>query len=761
MRSRAAHFCLLVLFLPSYDCFATDLRIDFTEEKLENGLHVIYAPLRTAPVVHVRVHYHVGSRDDPPDRRGFAHMFEHMMFRGSAHVKNWQHMELVQKLGGSCTAATDYDQTVYENTVPSNQLEAALYLEADRMASFKVSQEIFELERKVVAEELRGYSDDVSVKIYDEFCRLAFTKHPYHWSRSGEITHLNAAKVSELQEFFNTYYIPNNAVLVVAGDLDLGEARALVGKYFGWMPSGGPVKRLAEAEPPQTEPRRGEISAPMQSPHVLMGWHAPRSDSDDRYALDLLEIILGRGRISRLNRVLRIPGYEQAIGVSAHHQLLEDGGYFVVSATVLPGKDPDEVEKDLAFAVERICEHGVANAELNRAKLEERIGRVYALATAREIAARLGNAAVVGGDAARVNSRMAKIENIQTADIQAAARKYLRPEATTTVHTRPQSGEKWIVATQPAMGVLARSAGATAQTRRVVFPQGYPQELPIAPPNLRLNFLKGTESSINGVKVVVMSDQRLPRVWWRLACRGGDHCDPVGKEGLADLTALFTHWVNADAQVEARGVSIDLKADDDVAYLSGNCLTEQIEEAMGNCRQILRGGKLEEPQLATLKANALSALEHSRRENEAHESLMMALYGSSPLGRFSTAKSIGSITLADLTLAQKHLFQLEGAIFSISGDVTVERGQELARKLLEGCEPGEAVKGDYTVPPASQKRRILVIDRPDAKQAIIRMGIRAYDLANEDNFAGTLASPIMTDALVRHVRAEKGLAYNP
>src|SRR5438477_3871074 len=221
MPKRRLAFALLILLIRTSLAPAADLRIDFTEEKLENGLHVIYAPLHRASVVHVRLHYHVGSRDDPPDRRGFAHMFEHMMFRGSAHVKNWQHGELVQKVGGKCTASTDYDQTVYENTVPSNQLEAALYLEADRMASFKVSQEIFELERKVVAEELRGYSDDVSVKIYDEFCRVAFTKHPYHWSRSGEITHLNAAKVWELQEFFNTYYIPNNAVLVVAGDLDL------------------------------------------------------------------------------------------------------------------------------------------------------------------------------------------------------------------------------------------------------------------------------------------------------------------------------------------------------------------------------------------------------------------------------------------------------------------------------------------------------------------------------------------------------------
>src|SRR4051812_42615552 len=254
MPTRRFAFVMLIVLMLIRLAPAAELRIDFTEEKLENGLHVIYAPLHQSPVVHVRIHYHVGSRDERPDRQGFAHMFEHMMFRGSAHVKSEEHFLLTQKVGGIAHAFTDYDQTIYEDTVPANQLELALYLEADRMASFKVSDETFQIERNVVFEEMRRLENQPYAGVNDELSRVLFTKHSYRWSPIGQMAHLNAAKAPELQQFFNTYYIPNNATLVIAGDIDIGLAKALVQKYFAWIPKGAQILRQIRPEPQQNEP---------------------------------------------------------------------------------------------------------------------------------------------------------------------------------------------------------------------------------------------------------------------------------------------------------------------------------------------------------------------------------------------------------------------------------------------------------------------------------------------------------------------------
>src|SRR5438034_463134 len=226
-------------------------KIEFTEETLDNGLHVIYAPLHQAPVVHVRVFYHVGSRDERADRQGFAHMFEHMMFRGSAHVAPEERMKRVGQVGGYSNALTSFDETVYVDTVPAQYLDMTLWLEADRMASFKVSDEIFQTERKVVAEEWRMKNNRPYGNLFELFLKNAYTTHPYQWTPIGNMEQLKAARSNELQDFFNTYYVPNNATLAIAGDFETEEAKKLVRKYYGWIPKASDPPREMKQEPEQ------------------------------------------------------------------------------------------------------------------------------------------------------------------------------------------------------------------------------------------------------------------------------------------------------------------------------------------------------------------------------------------------------------------------------------------------------------------------------------------------------------------------------
>jgi zinc protease len=213
--------------------------IAFERETLPNGLRVIYAPMNNAPVVHVRVLYHVGSKDEAADRQGFAHMFEHMMFRGSEHVPSEQHMKLIQKVGGVSNAFTSFDQTTYVNTVPNNQLEMALWLEADRMASFKVGDDVLATERNVVKEEWRlRYANQPFGAMSQDLFGLAFKTHNYKWLPIGDMDQLAMAQTSELQDFHDRFYTPNNACLVVAGQFDVGQAKRWVRDYYAWIKPG-------------------------------------------------------------------------------------------------------------------------------------------------------------------------------------------------------------------------------------------------------------------------------------------------------------------------------------------------------------------------------------------------------------------------------------------------------------------------------------------------------------------------------------------
>ena len=342
--------------------------IAFEPETLENGLRVIYAPLTNSPVVHVRVIYHVGSRDERPDRQGFAHMFEHMMFRGSAHVAPEEHMKTIGMVGGNSNAFTSFDETVYINTLPAAYLETALYLEADRMASFKVSPKIFATERLVVAQEWALRNNQPYGTVFEELLKRAFTTHPYRWTPIGNMDHLQAASAGELQAFFNKYYVPNNAILVIAGKIDVPATKEMVKKYYGWIPGNSmhltgksghavnsvlpvPVKRDIPAEPEQTEPRRAELRFNVPLARVMVSYPMPPQKSEDQDALGILATIVGDGRSSRLSRLLVTSDSPLCTSAGSMAMGLEDGGVMGVNATVLAGKSTQEVEKIIAAAV--------------------------------------------------------------------------------------------------------------------------------------------------------------------------------------------------------------------------------------------------------------------------------------------------------------------------------------------------------------------------------------------------------------------------
>jgi zinc protease len=756
--------------------------IQFTEETLSNGLHVIYAPLHNAPVVHVRVLYHVGSRDERPDRQGFAHMFEHMMFRGSAHVAPEEHMKRIGEVGGISNAFTSFDDTVYVNTIPSEYMNMALWLEADRMSSFKVSDEIFRTERKVVAEEWRMRHNQPYGDLFEIFLKNAFHVHPYRWTPIGNMDELKMARSSDLQNFFNTYYVPNNATLVIAGDFKPEQAKALVRRYFGWIPrAADPSRAQIKQEPAQTKAREVQVSEAVPLTAITIGYHIPAYSSDDHYALSALVEIMSGGDSGRLEQLLVNNDKPLCVNVQSMHWQPQDQGMFGVSATVLRGKDPQQVEKILVDAVADVVKNGVTPAELDKAKNILKKSLIEGRETAEDLASQLGDAYLFAHDTDRVNTDLGKIESLTPADLQKVAAKYLLPEKSTTLIVKPsilaaadrREASTKATAVQEAP-VQPSTAPVTPRLADVPFPKNYPTTAPTATPLPNPKFAKGTESTIDGVKVIVMSDTRLPLVNWSLTMRRGSQSDPKGKEGTAWLTAEMLRrgvegmsFDQLTRDLDSRAISISVGDNGDNTRLNGSATVDQLDHAIERSRQILLTPTFPADEFAKLKEQSINSLVASQESptTVARNDLTTALWGDTPLGRYATPQSVKTISLDDVKQFYRTYYRPNGAILVLSGDVTVQQGQELAKKLLSGWKPAAALpEVKIELPERSSQRRIILVDRPEGKQATVRMAIPAYDIHSDEQFACSVANQILTagidSRLGKYVRAKKGLAYS-
>lgn len=774
----AAALALLVPFARASAQTRPVADIPFVQETLPNGLHVIYAPLHQAPVVHVRVLYHVGSRDERPDRQGFAHMFEHMMFRGSAHVAPQQHMKLVNDVGGYSNAFTSFDQTCYVDTVPAEDLPMVLYLEADRMSSFKVSEDIYKTERKVVAEEWRIKQNKPYGNLFEDLFKNVFTTHSYRWTPIGNMQQLLAAPVSELQDFFNTYYVPNNATLLIAGDIDPEKTKADVHRYFDWIPKGAVVPRHEPVEPRQTQARSVTVPDRVPLPAVVIAFHLPVYTSDDQYPLSILSSTLGEGDDSRLQKRLVNSDPPLCLNAGTIDEQLEDGGVFGATGTVMQGKSVDEVEKKLAAAVQDVVANGVTADEVARAKTMRRVETIKSRSTAEDIATQLGEAAVFGGDPNRVNQDLQKLNAVTAADVQSVAAKYLQPTMSTTLVIEPDPlGTGVRKAAAAAAAMTKKDAPVTPSTepvapRDVHFPAGYPTTPPMADPLSVAKFELGKAAEINGAKVVVLTDHRLPLVSWAVTLRRGSHADPAGKEGLASITddmlgrgAAGKSFDQINRVLAEKGITIETTDGGDFTRLSGNSTTAHAAEGIALTRDELRSPDFPAAEFEKLKQQSadglLSSLESPR--TAAERDIMTALFAGTPLGHPSTLGSLNAITLGDVKQFYQSHFGPAGAIITLAGDVSVEEGQTFAHQLLDGwTDPNPPVVAYPPVPPP-QGRHIILIDRPDAAGSTIRLGIPAYDIRDPEKFAGSLAGTILSSGiqsrLGEYVRAKKGYVY--
>ncbi|WP_026474155.1 M16 family metallopeptidase [Alkaliflexus imshenetskii] len=418
-------FLLAACMLAGTGMFAQSGRIDFTEFKLDNGLHVILHQDNSTPIVTVSVMYNVGSKHENPERTGFAHFFEHLMFEGTKHIPRGEYAKFVERAGGTLNAYTSADLTYYYQTLPSNQLELGLWLESERMLHAKVDSVGIQTQKQVVIEEKKQMYDNRPYgTILIETLKRAFTVHPYRWPTIGDPDHIMAARDEEFKEFYDTFYVPQNAVLVVAGDISLNDTKKLVEKYYGDIPAGErPIYRPNIIEPPLSGEVRDTIFDNIQIPLVLQAYRTPALGTKDYYAIDMLGTLLSTGQSSRLYREL-VDNKQMAIQVGSFPIPFSEPALNLTYAFTNMGIDPLALEEAMNVEIKKLQDELIPENEFQ--KLKNQFENQIIGSNAR-IAERAGNLATFYtqlGDASLINNELEKYMAVTREDIQRVAREY-------------------------------------------------------------------------------------------------------------------------------------------------------------------------------------------------------------------------------------------------------------------------------------------------------------------------------------------------
>jgi len=760
-------------------------RFDYRHIKLENGLDVVTLEDFSCPIVAVQLWYHVGSKDEQPDRQGFAHMFEHMMFRGTDRLGPTDHFGYIRRVGGTTNGYTGFDRTVYLETLPASQLELALWLEAERMAFLKIDREAFDTERKVVEEERRLGLNQPYGTLIENLLDEVYDVHPYRWSPIGKIPHLRAASVQELRDFWDRYYVPGNATLVIVGAVTHEEAQRQARRYLGWIPRYDEPPRVTVREPMPEKGRSVTIkeqNAP--APGVGVVYRTVPVRDEDTVVLELLSEILGGGNSSRLYREL-VAERQMAVAVHAVAFSMEQDGLFGVGVALPPfGSDANAVLDIVCRHIERLRDEPVSERELLKArnqKLRELVTQnLYIDSKARM----LGEAAVEMGDLSRVNRQIEQVGGVTAKDIQRAAREYLSPERVLKVRVeRNLLG----AAASSLLGSAAAKEEESAPVRTegeevapkpgrggLLRPAEFPKEPPFAP--IAAEKITPDYSSMaleNGLKVIVVPNKEVPFVSVRLGLLAGGWTE--SKPGTAAMTMrMLTKGTSRHSEgeladeLETYAISISGYGGMDTCTVYMGCVTEHIERGMGLLGEVVLTPTLPGEEFEKLRRQVLTSLEVESAEPSyvAERQYRQELYGRHCYSRTATGEieDVNALAVEDLKQWWEKFARPDMAVLIFSGDIEARRAFDLARATFGSWKSrGAKPRVELAKPPKRDGMHIYLVDRPGSIQSQIRVGQLGITRHDEGYFTSRVVSSYFGGAfnsrLNEKIRVQKGLTY--
>lgn len=416
-------------------------QIEFEEYDLENGLHVILHEDHTTPIAAVTVLYHVGSKNEEIERTGFAHFFEHLLFEGSENIERGEFDSYVTNAGGALNANTSQDRTFYFELLPSNQMELGLWLESERMLHANIQTIGVETQREVVKEEKRQRVDNQPYGSWlENMMKRLYSDHPYNWVPIGSMDHLNAAKLDEFMAFYKKFYLPNNATLSIAGDIDIAKTKEMIAAYFADIPRGADVVQPTIQEPALGGEKVAIIYDNIQLPAMMMGYRMPPQTSDDAYALQMTSSVLSGGPSSRMYKRL-VDEDQTALQVFAFPFSLEQGGAFITFSLANAGKTIDDMTPGLEEEIQKLQNELITEREFQKIQNQMESNFIQSNSKMAGIAESLADYHTYYGDANYINTEIERYRSVTREDIQRVAKKYLVKDNRVVLKYLPKSEE--------------------------------------------------------------------------------------------------------------------------------------------------------------------------------------------------------------------------------------------------------------------------------------------------------------------------------
>jgi len=753
--------------------------LGFQERVLPNGLKVYTSRDTSTSNVTVQVWYGVGSKDDPEDRSGFAHLFEHLMFKATQNFPDETFDRLTEDVGGNNNAFTSDDVTAYHETVPANHLQRLIFAEADRLGSLVVNESVFESERDVVKEEYRqGVLASPYGRLFSLFVPATlYQEHPYRRSTIGSIENLDAATIEDVRRFHATYYRPDNAYLIVAGNFDQAQLDGWIDQYFAPLTNPDrplPVNNVREPEP--TGPREATFYAPnVPLPAVVLAWPAVRYDDPDRAALTVLDGILSTGESSRLYHALV---YDQKIATQASSSVdaSQQAGAVITYAIMAEGETPEAGLASLRAEAARLRDAPVTEAELTEAKNELVAGALRDRETVEDRANVLGWSLINTGKADAADAEIAALQAVTVADIQRVARRYLTDQRSITIRYLNADDAHPVTAQSVDVDAPVKVADLAPVGRIFeLLPEANRTPIPAAGPAVDLATpAVETFTLSNGLEVYVARKPGLPLISARLGLTVGS-ADDGDKAGLSVLTAgLLTQGAagrsapEIAAEIEQLGANLGASSGADFSNVSVNAPSDVFPRALSLMSDLVRRPDFAAEEVERQRDQSLDGLRVSLSSPGPVASLAAGrlVYGDAPYGSPSggTPDSLPGLTREDVVAFHASRYRPENARLIFSGDITVDQARALAEQAFGDWRATGPAPAPRAHPAgAVVAPRVVVIDQPGAGQAAVYVAMRSIGRTDADFFPLTLGNTLLggsfTSRLNQEIRIKRGLSY--
>jgi zinc protease len=764
------------------------LAIEFEKYTLDNGLQVVLHHDKSDPIVSVAIQYGVGSNREKTGRTGFAHLFEHMLFQESENVPQDQFFKKIQDAGGTLNGGTGKDATTYYEVVPNNALEMVLWLESDRMGYLinTVTEAAFYNQQEVVQNEKRQRVDNnpyghtswvLDKALYPE-------GHPYNWQVIGELEDLQNATVEDVKEFYDKFYGPNNATLVLAGDFETENAKALIEKYFG------EIKRRQEVEPLKPQPvtlaetkRLYHEDNFATAPQLNMVWPTVEQYNDDAYALSFLGQLLSRGKKAPMYKVL-VEEKELTSRVGVYNSAQEIAGEFHISVTANSGKNLADVEAAIFESFAKFEEEGITDADVERLKAGEETDFYNGISSILGKSFQLARYNMSAGDPGYITQDIENIKAVTKEDVIRVYNTYIKdkPFVLTSFVPKGQlelAAKDCIMANVVEEEIKENVAVEVVERNSEVVktPSSFDRSIePTQGPSPKLNIpTSWTADLSNEMKVYGIEQNELPLVNFSLVIDGGHLLDSFDKIGVANLmtdimmegTATKTPQELEEA-IELLGASIRMFTGDEAITISGNTLVRNFDKTMDLVEEILLQPRWDEEELKRIKLSTINSIKRSAANPNvvANNVMNKVIYGDKHMFAYPTSgteESVESITIDDLKAFYEKNFSPSVSNFHIVGNITKDQVLKVLGDLETKWEAKEVVIPTYPLPTERDKASLYFVDIPNAKQSVINIGYLSMARTDPDYFAATVMNYKLGGSFSGNVnlilREEKGYTY--